>query len=454
VKVAKIMNLLNEINAKHRFRDPIYGYIYVTPDELEIIDTPLFQRLRRIHQLALNKYVYPTAEHTRFVHSLGVLQSATNIFSSIQYPQSSTQIYSPTESIIDHFKILRFCALLHDIGHLPFSHAPEKLLLGDNLTHENVSQYIIENYPPIKDVIERNEINPKIVSSLLSDEYKPKHRILKNIISGDFDADRADYLLRDSYFCGVQYGVFDQTRYVSSFRLTSDLEPAIESGNVHTIESFLLARFWFYMQVPFHRTRKGFDKVLEQYITNLHEQGRLPNFGIHITESQIQEIDFKKFFLFDDPSIIECIKRDYLNDDEFAKILMREKHLHPIFESNTYDKKVKQEYLETIRRLRSQGLEQDRDFFLFTKKVDLHKLSDRADESPENIAPVVDKERDDMVKGNLIEESPIIASLQASPAYIRKIYVMPGSSQIADDVRKQMDHERQLREQTEKEIHD
>ena len=140
------MNIVKDLQLKHRIRDPLYGFIRLNDLELKIIDLPIFQRLRRISQLALTKYVYPTAEHSRFVHSLGVLEAVTRILTEILY-RDDGQKYS-----VDEIQQIRLAALLHDIGHLPFSHATEKILL-DKGSHEEISIKIIETHSPLVDLL-------------------------------------------------------------------------------------------------------------------------------------------------------------------------------------------------------------------------------------------------------------------------------------------------------------
>lgn len=133
---------LNDLaSSRNKIRDPIYGFIPLTVHERRVIDTPLFQRLRRINQLALTKYVYPSAEHSRFVHSIGVMQCATMILRGVfSHVDTRLRWLKPSEHGL---KVLRYAALLHDIGHLPFSHAVEKQWLH-GLEHEDVSIHIIK----------------------------------------------------------------------------------------------------------------------------------------------------------------------------------------------------------------------------------------------------------------------------------------------------------------------
>ena len=422
------MDLLQEIQAVHKIRDPIYGYIWLTEDERQIIDDPLFQRLRRIHQLALTKYVYPAAEHSRFAHSLGVLQSATNIFLEFFRSNPEADLWlGDNKDPLKSFKILRFASLLHDIGHMPFSHGLEKAFLGEGLKHEHISKYIIENYEPFTKIFKNNNISkPAEISNLIAGQLRPASRFLKRIISHEFDADRADYLLRDSYICGVEYGKYDYIRYSGSFKLIkTDEKPelAIEFGSIHLVESFLLARYYYLMQVAFHRTRVGFDLAMEQYVDYLKEKNKLPKSGISVGNDRVTEIDFNLFPLFDDYKLFEIIKSDYLSDNKWAKILMRQDHLRPIFDKEYDTPEFKNQYLVLIRLLEEEGLIENNDYFLFEKNVPIHKLVLSSDEADTERTPVVDKKRNNREIGDLLELSPIISELSRNKSYIRRIYV-------------------------------
>ncbi|MBW1617009.1 MAG: HD domain-containing protein [Deltaproteobacteria bacterium] len=366
----------------HVFRDPIYGFIKLNNSELEIIDTPLFQRLRRISQLALTKYVYPCAEHSRFAHSLGVLHTATNFFINIYKKSDKSLFPTASEDIARHLKILRFAALLHDIGHLPFSHAAEKVFFKHDITHEELSQFIIEKYSPITDIITKSGVKPKDVSNILG-ESPPTEllKILKKIISGQLDADRADYLLRDSYSCGVKYGEYDYHRYVNSFLLKKNekdmLQLCIEEKNIYVIESFLMARYHYNLQVPFHRTRAGYDIILKKYIETSKEEKEF----IEYDENNIAKLHEDVFELFDDYKIFEKIKIDSQKNNIWAKMLMRQGHITPIFDhidtdriSANKDNELYNRYKYMLKGLKDKKLKENEDFFRYEKKVEISKL--------------------------------------------------------------------------------
>lgn len=411
-------DLLHKINLKHRMRDPLYGFIWLTQEELEIIDTPIFQRLRRISQLALTKYVYPSAEHSRFVHSLGVLQCATNIF--LELVRNSEDL-NKRDDLDILLKKLRFAALLHDIGHLAYSHASEQTLLGDTLKHEDVSKYIIQNYEPIKHVLLKCFNDATIlnrISSLAAGKVIKEDELLKKIISGVFDADRADYLIRDSYICGVKYGQFDVERFIGSF-IVKNGQYCIRYEHLNAVELMVFARYQYNMQVPFHRTRQGYDIVLSKFIEKQKENIQT---GIQKQKGEIVTINYDTFVKFDDYYVFELIKK-FAGEDNFAKILMRDKaKLHPVFDytcnaENAYYKKL---YEQFIKGLISEGLEENVSFFKTVKNVKIYDLLKISDEQNESDYKVL---KDDKLI-DLFEMSPVLfGNTNANEMIIYRVYV-------------------------------
>jgi hypothetical protein len=277
-------------------RCPVHGFIGLTQLEREIVDHAAFQRLRRVKQLAWTDYVYPGASHTRFEHSLGVMHLASRLYDAVVRSSGSTlrEVFGYTEAGLERdWQVVRLAALLHDIGHPPFSHAAENLLpmkapenyslfqgMGkpaERYAHEDYSVAIIETL--LKDLIEQhpcNRRNHKIttneITALIS-KRPPGGATLfwKDIISGQLDADRMDYLLRDSLHAGVSYGRYDLDRIVSSVcavrrpkEESSEPKIAIMRGGVFAAEALIIARYWMHKQVYFHKTRLVFDHHLEQ----------------------------------------------------------------------------------------------------------------------------------------------------------------------------------------------
>jgi HD superfamily phosphohydrolase len=421
---------LHEIDARTRIRDPLYGFISLTKRELQVVDTPLFQRLRRIHQLALTKYVYPSAEHSRFVHSLGVMHCATLIMAGLFDHKLTNWPYHPQINLI---KTLRYAALLHDIGHLPFSHAVEKDWLH-GLSHEDLSMFIIESYEPIKNILIEDRINPKEVASLLGKKPTAKWKIYHEIISGQLDADRADYLLRDSHCCGVKYGEYDFPRFLQIFAARENengtLSLCLDEKDLPVAESLLVARYHYNLQIPYHRTRSGFDfalKTFAQFHTNFD-----PVFTIE--DEKIKEVDFDELALLDDGSIMQIIKDKYRQGDYWAKCLMREQHLTPILDTSSMSEEGIRKFKAAVRALKATAaLEEGKDFFVQIREVEMIKhasskiRSEKDDDQGDQgnillISREVDGTEKKLVDINIRERSWIFGQLDKEPYTIYRIY--------------------------------
>jgi len=245
-------------------RDPIHGFIVVNGEEVEIVCSAVFQRLRRIRQLAFANLVYPGALHTRFDHSLGVFHLAERMAEKGSLDS-------------DQKRLVRLAALLHDLGHGPFSHVSEQALeifadhedLAQRLggkrpdkIHELVTQDILDKDATLKRILGAKRIDD--VKQLLTRGHEDP--VLKAIISGPLDADKQDYLLRDSYFCGVKYGVFDIDRLHRIFEFEEDSRGEktlmVAHDGVHTLEQFVLAKYFLTAQVYGHRVRRITDQML------------------------------------------------------------------------------------------------------------------------------------------------------------------------------------------------
>jgi HD superfamily phosphohydrolase len=281
---------------EHEFRDPIYGFIRVKTSEREVIDSRAFQRLRHIHQLALTSYIYPGAEHKRFEHSLGVMELAGRVYDVVtSHLENSLQsVLHETHEDLDYWrKAIRMAALLHDVGHMPFSHAAESLLPAGK-THEHLTREVIMS-EEVRGLLEKAPLHLQamdVVKLALGPgeapdlEFTDWETILAEIITGSsFGVDRMDYLLRDSYHAGVAYGQFDYLRLIDSLRIlpfsgrddaSSSLEPylGIDLGGLHSAEALIMARHWMFSQVYFHPLRIVYDTYLAEFLRDwLQPQG-------------------------------------------------------------------------------------------------------------------------------------------------------------------------------------
>ncbi|MGA0595972.1 HD domain-containing protein [Enterovirga sp. CN4-39] len=248
------------------------------PLEWDIINSKPFQRLRRIKQLAWTDYIYPGAMHTRFEHSLGVCHTATRLFDSIVRKDAEllrSEHGFDDAGLLRQKQIIRLAALTHDLGHGPLSHTAEDCLpfqggSEKRYTHEQYSAAIvryeladlIENHPSNKN---NYGIKYSDISSMFEGGLELGRSIVwKEIIAGQMDADRMDYLLRDSYHSGVTYGRYDLDRVINTVCLCEDEDGSghvigIEDDGIHAVEGLLIARYMMFTQVYFHKTRVIFD---------------------------------------------------------------------------------------------------------------------------------------------------------------------------------------------------
>lgn len=288
-----------------RLRDPIHGFIELTELELEIVDSAPFQRLRNIKQLATTYLVYHGAEHTRFGHSLGVMHLVDRAFCSATENyrvENGSQLFSDIDAAW-YRQLLRLIALVHDLGHAPFSHGSEALF-NEGLEHEDFTNKIIceteisniivrigEEFCRKYGVDESYQITPQLLWSIYGEknpESNPQYlthiadfKFLKTFMDSELDCDKMDYLLRDSYYCGVNYGKYDLNRVIDSLTVYNNSSQnikqlALQKGGVHAFEEFVIARYFMFIQVYFHKTRRYLDKLLVRCIGEILDNQQYP----------------------------------------------------------------------------------------------------------------------------------------------------------------------------------
>lgn len=288
-------------------KDPIYGYIRLYEHEKEIIDTSVFQRLRRIKQLPSAHFVYPSATHTRFSHSLGVMH-ISGIFLNRLLEPCMKEISN--DDFCHYYFLTRLWGLTHDIGHGPFSHSFDKSVLEKiGLNHEYMSSKIVQENPEIANIIEKRlkdyGIFPKTLAEYLakSKEEWSEPRKLGNtehneaafyhILKGFYSTDIIDYLLRDNLFTGAGYGNFDWQRLILSSHLNKD-EIALDKKTRDTLDAFLLSRLFSFNSIYYHRWSRAIDHIIKVFLTKLRDKIDFSTYTQNVAE--YEKLDDESIF--------------------------------------------------------------------------------------------------------------------------------------------------------------
>ena len=250
-------------------KDPVHGYVCITEAEKQLIDSYPFQRLHRLRQLAGSEFVYSGANHTRFEHSIGVMYLAGKLTEN----QNLSQLLSEEE-----IQIVRMASLLHDVGHGPFSHVFEHLLVKFlNKTHEDMTRWIIQK-SELRDIISGLGYDPDAIAKLAVGELRRQGRaFLDQIIQSAVDVDKLDFVVRDTYHTGAEYG------YVDIFRLIHMLDVlgenlAVDVGALSALESFVLARLESFRSIYFHRVGRAAQIMLATAMEEANDELGLVDF--------------------------------------------------------------------------------------------------------------------------------------------------------------------------------
>ncbi|GAB6076773.1 HD domain-containing protein [Desulfurobacterium crinifex] len=289
-------------------RDPIHGFIQLNDLEAKIIQTFPFQRLRFIHQLGTTSWVYPSGIHTRFEHSLGVLLLSSRIIERLKL------LKSLDISEMDE-KVFRLAALLHDIGHAPFSHVGEDMgLFREGIDHELMGKKIIEE-TEIAELI-KNDLGEEAIERIvfiITGKGKPSSsldNLFAVLLTGQAGIDRMDYLLRDSYFLGVMYGRFDLERILETLCYDDERNLYWEEGGIHALEQFLLARYFMFTEVYYHKNRRIFDFHLSLLIKEYLQSKGLEHFP--------EDVD--KYLRFNDYHLISWA---FISNSHFERVFLK-----------------------------------------------------------------------------------------------------------------------------------
>lgn len=332
----------------HEIRDPIHVFIRFDSGEREVVNSRPFQRLRHIHQLGLTYLVYPGASHRRFEHSLGVMELAGRVYDIVTAHANIThdlvRAVVPQQGSHHHSYwrlVVRMAALLHDVGHLPFSHVSEDLL-PKGCDHEWLTREIILS-DELESILKEIKIQPEDVAKVAVGPKNYKNvnftdweAILSEIIVGDaFGVDRMDYLLRDSHHAGVPYGRFDHYRLIDTLRILpkeekESREPVlgVEGGGLHCAEALLWARYFMYTQLYYHPVRRIYDLHLRDFLRSWLTGGYFPTAiedHLKITDNDVSA------------ALLAAARDANCSGNESARRIISRDHYRCIYERNPDD---------------------------------------------------------------------------------------------------------------------
>ncbi|MEN0048315.1 MAG: HD domain-containing protein [Bacteroidota bacterium] len=328
------------------FNDPVYGFVNVPYGIIfDLVEHPYFQRLRRIKQLGLTHYVYPGALHTRFHHALGALHLMTQ---TVEVLRGKKVEISDEEA-----EAVMIAILLHDIGHGPFSHTLENTLI--NVHHEEISALFMQKL--------NEEFNGKLdlAIQIFEDQYEKK--FLHQLVSGQLDMDRMDYLNRDSFFTGVHEGVIGYDRIIKMLNVVNG-ELVVEEKGIYSIEKFLIARRLMYWQVYLHKTVLSAEQMLIRLLKRMKVCAKkgaklkvseslkfflTQNFTAQEFHSNRDEL-LKHFAALDDYDIIATAKAAISYEDRILSFLADSIINRRLFKLRLKNEKFEKESVQYVRK--------------------------------------------------------------------------------------------------------
>lgn len=302
------------------FRDPVYGNISIpSPVIMALIDSPEVQRLKRIRQLGLTSFTFHGAEHSRFQHALGAMWIMHRILAGWK----EQGIGDLTE---EEVMACTVASLLHDVGHAPFSHTLERTLIP--LDHERIGLEIVREV--MAPLLTAHGVNPETVLAILEGRYRKPY--LHELIASQMDVDRMDYLLRDSLYTGVQYGLFDIDRIIFTIILAEEAESgksvlAIQEKGLYAAEQYVFARYFMYWQVYFHKTNRACEVVLRSLLRRASVVAAQQRHSLYLPEN-LQ-------FLFTSPEGSQCATAE--DPPQFTSLLRSRRFLEQYLLLDDFD---------------------------------------------------------------------------------------------------------------------
>ena len=330
----KVMEL-KRLDETKVLKDPVHSYIHIHYEVIwNCLDSKEFQRLRRIRQLGGDFQVYPTAEHSRFSHSLGVYEIVRRMV---------TEVKSLCVELTEYEKVcVMLAGLLHDVGHGPFSHAFEHIT---NHSHEEYTAKIILGNTELNAILRAvSEKLPQDIVSII--QHTHENDILNQIVSGQLDADRMDYLLRDSYFTATSYGQFDLERILRTMRVRKTNEGrkviVVKYTGIHSVEDYIMARYQMYWQVYYHPVARSYEAVFIQLFNRLKDifkvdKDYFEDMKVLIPFLEKSEVSVDEYFKLDENSLLYCCALIQDKEDKIAADLAKRLQNRRLFEYVDYN---------------------------------------------------------------------------------------------------------------------
>ena len=326
---------LKRLDETKVLKDPVHSYIHIHYEVIwNCLDSKEFQRLRRIRQLGGDFQVYPTAEHSRFSHSLGVYEIVRRMV---------TEVKSLCVELTEYDKVcVMLAGLLHDVGHGPFSHAFENIT---NHSHEEYTAKIILGNTELNAILRAvSEKLPQDIVSII--QHTHENDILNQIVSGQLDADRMDYLLRDSYFTATSYGQFDLERILRTMRVRKTIEGrkviVVKYTGIHSVEDYIMARYQMYWQVYYHPVARSYEAVFIQLFNRLKDifkvdKDYFEDMKVLIPFLEKSEVSVDEYFKLDENSLLYCCALIQDKEDKIAADLAKRLQNRRLFEYVDYN---------------------------------------------------------------------------------------------------------------------
>ena len=326
---------LKRLDETKVLKDPVHSYIHIHYEVIwNCLDSKEFQRLRRIRQLGGDFQVYPTAEHSRFSHSLGVYEIVRRMV---------TEVKTLCVELTEYEKVcVMLAGLLHDVGHGPFSHAFEHVT---NHSHEEYTAKIILGDTELNSIL--RVVSKKLPEDIVSIiQHTHENDILNQIVSGQLDADRMDYLLRDSYFTATSYGQFDLERILRTMRVRKTSEGrkiiVVKHTGIHSVEDYIMARYQMYWQVYYHPVARSYEAVFIQLFNRLKDifkdnKDYFEDMKVLIPFLEKVEVSEEEYFRLDENSLLYCCALIQDKDDVIAADLAKRLQNRKLFEYVDYN---------------------------------------------------------------------------------------------------------------------